>query len=123
MPTADIKDFNIRYKGHPKYNINRIVEDRTMEFIIQKLEMVLMTNKGEVMDDYDFGANLEYYLWSTKVPVNKIENEIQEQINIYIPEMNKLDYTINIELFQGTIRDILKVNIKIKESELNFILK
>lgn len=123
MPTADIKDFNIRYKGHPKYNINRIVEDRTMEFIIQKLEMVLMTNKGEVMDDYDFGANLEYYLWSTKVPVNKIENEIQEQINTYIPEMNKLDYTINIELFQGTIRDILKVNIKIKESELNFILK
>ncbi|MFA5585504.1 MAG: hypothetical protein WDA02_03045 [Saccharofermentanales bacterium] len=123
MPTADIKDFNIRYKGHPKYNINRIVEDRTMEFIIQKLEMVLMTNKGEVLDDYDFGANLEYYLWSTKVPVNKIENEIQEQINTYIPEMNKLDYTINIELFQGTIRDILKVNIKIKESELNFILK
>ena len=55
--------------------------------------------------------------------VNKIENEIQEQINTYIPEMNKLDYTINIELFQGTIRDILKVNIKIKESELNFILK
>jgi len=123
MPTADIKDFNIRYKGHPKYNENRIIEDRTMEFIVQKLEMVLMTNKGEVLDDYNFGSNLEYYLWSTRVPVGKIENEIQEQINTYIPEMNNFEYTLNVDVYEGTVRDILSVNINIKEIEINFVLK
>ena len=123
MPTADIKDFNIRYKGHPKYNEYRFVEDRTMEFIVQKLEMVLFTNKGDLVDDYNFGANLEFYLWSTKVPSGKIKNEIQNQINTYIPELNTVDYTIDVGIYEGTARDILTINIKIKEVEIDFVLK
>jgi len=123
MPTADIKDFNIRYVGHPKYSPTRVVEDRTIEFIIQKLETLLFTNKGEVLSDTDFGANLEFYLWSTKVPVGKIKREIQDQINTYIPELNQIDYTLDVELYQGTIRDILFVNIRIKDTEINFIVK
>ena len=123
MPTADIKDFNIRYKGHPKYNEYRVVEDRTMEFIIQKLEMILMTNKGEILDDYDFGSNLEYYLWSTKVPVGLIQNEIKQQIDKYIPELNIIEYKIDVKLYEGTIRDILSVNINIKDIDINFVLK
>lgn len=123
MPTADIKDFNIRYKGHPKYNEYRFVEDRTMEFIVQKLETVLFTNKGDLVDDYEFGANLEYYLWTTKVPSNKIKTEIQNQINKYIPELNTVDYTIDVSIYEGTSRDILTINIKIKEVEIDFVLK
>jgi hypothetical protein len=51
MPNADIKDFNIRYKGHPKFKDLKLIEDRTLEVIIQKLEMMLFTNKGEVLND------------------------------------------------------------------------
>lgn len=123
MPTADIKDFNIRYKGHPKYNENRIVEDRTMEFIIQKLEMVLFTNKGDVVDDYDFGANLEYYLWSTNVPVSKIKREVKKQIDKYIPELNSVDYTLETQIYEGTARDILQINITIRDVDVNFVIK
>jgi len=123
MPNADIKDFNIRYNGHPKYNESRFVEDRTLEFIIQKLEMVLFTNKGDLLDDYDFGANLEYYLWSTNVPVNKIEKEIQRQINKYIPELNTVDYKITTDIYEGTAKDILQINITIKDIDINFIMK
>lgn len=123
MPTADIKDFNIRYKGHPKYNEYRFVEDRTMEFIVQKIEMILFTNKGDLIDDYDFGANLEYYLWSTKVPVSKIKKEIQSQFQKYIPELASYDYSIDVDIYQGTARDILTVNIKIKDTEMDFVLK
>lgn len=123
MPTADIKDFNIRYKGHPKYNEYRFVEDRTMEFIIQKLEMILFSNKGDLVDDYDFGANLEYYLWSTKVPVSKIKREIQTQIQKYISEISTLDYSIDVGIYEGTARDILTINIKIKDMEVDFVLK
>ena len=123
MPTADIKDFNIRYKGHPKYNESRFVEDRTLEFIVQKLEMVLFTNNGDLLDDYEFGANLEYYLWSTKVPVGKIKKQIQNQIDTYIPELNTIDYTLNVDIYQGTARDILQVNIVIKDVEIDFVIK
>lgn len=123
MPTADIKDFNIRYKGHPKYNEYRFVEDRTMEFIVQKIEMILFTNKGDLIDDYDFGANLEYYLWSTKVPVGKIKKEIQLQFQKYVPEISSYDYSIDVDIYQGTARDILTINIKIKDIEMDFVLK
>jgi len=123
MPRADIKDLNIRYVGHPKYNEDRVIEDRTIEFIVQKLEMVLFTNKGEVLSDPDFGANLEHYLWTTNVPIERIRAEIKSQIDTHIPELNTIDYTLELELFEGTVRDILFINIVIKETEVNFVIK
>jgi len=122
MPTANIKDFNIRGKEHPKYNSRRIIEDRSIEFIVQKLENILFTNKGDVLGDPDFGANLEYYLWSTKVPSSKIEKEIENQINIYLDELNTYDYDFNVELYEGTVRDILFVNFRIRDVEVDFVL-
>lgn len=123
MPQADIKDFNIRGKNHPKYNSTRVIEDRTIEFIVQKLENLLFTNKGDVLGDPDFGANLEYYLWTTNVPVSKIENEIKTQINQYIPELNNMQYSLSVEIYEGTVRDILQINIKIKDTKVNFVVK
>lgn len=123
MPNADIRDYNIRYEGHPKYNSKRVIEDRTIEFVVQKLENLLFTNKGDSLSDPEFGANVEYYLWSTKVPVEKIQQEIKKQIDTYIPELNLMDYSLNLELFKGTARDILYININIKDTIINFVIK
>lgn len=122
MPTANITDFNIRGKEHPKYNSRRILEDRPIEFVIQKLENILFTNKGDVLGDPNFGANLEYYLWSTIVPASKIEREIQIQIDVYLDELNKYDYEFSIELYEGTVRDILFINFKIRDIDVDFVL-
>lgn len=123
MPQADIKDFNIRGIGHPKYSSTRVMEDRTIEFVIQKLENVLFSNKGDVLGDPDFGANLEYYLWSTNVPVSKIESEVRTQIINYIPELSLYQYTLSVDIYQGTYRDILQVNINIKDTQVNFVIR
>jgi len=123
MPQADIKDFNIRGVGHPKYSSTRVLEDRTIEFVIQKLENVLFSNKGDVLGDPEFGANLEYYLWSTNVPVNKIESEIRAQIIVYIPELTFYQYSLSVEIYEGTFRDILQINIKIKDTNVNFVIR
>lgn len=122
MPSANIKDFNIRGKEHPKYNSRRIIEDRAIEFVVQKLENLLFTNKGDVLGDENFGLDLEYYLWSTNVPATKIEKELQEQIDIYIQELNIYDYDFSVELFQGTIRDILYVKFRIRDVDVDFVL-
>ncbi len=123
MPQADIRDFNIRGKGHPKYSSTRVIEDRTIEFVVQKLENLLFTNKGDLLGDPDFGANLEYYLWTTNVPVAKIEAEIKNQITQYIPELNQMQYTLSVEIYEGTVRDILQLNFKIKDTKVNFVVK
>ena len=60
MALKDVKDLVIRYPGHPKYQEGRIVEDDEVEVIVQKLEMILFTNRGEVLGNPDIGANLEY---------------------------------------------------------------
>lgn len=122
MINSDIRDLNIRGEGHPKYKSNRIIEDRKIEVVVQKLENILFTNKGELLGDDNFGCNLEYYLWSTKVPVSKIQREIEEQIQTYIPELTSTyEYEINLNLFQGTQRDILYINIKIIDNEFTFV--
>jgi hypothetical protein len=121
MASTDIRDFNIRGVGHPKYKTDRIYEDRTMEFIIQKLENCLFTNKGDVLGDTDFGCSLKYYLWSTTVPTNKMRTEIQHQIDTYIPELNNFEYTISLDLYEGTVRDVMYVNIKIKDKSFSFV--
>lgn len=122
MPYANIKDFNIRGKEHPKYNSDRIIEDRPIEFIVQKLENVLFTNQDDVLGDENFGGNLEYYLWSTNVPASKIERNIQEQIDTYISELNNYDYEFSVELYEGTIRDVLYLKFRIRDINVDFIL-
>lgn len=122
MPKANIKDLNIRGDEHPKYNDRRIIEDRPIEFIVQKLENILFTNKGDVLGDPNFGANLEYYLWSTNVPVSKLKTEINYQITEYLNELNSYDYEFELSLYEGTIRDILYINFRIKDVDVDFVI-
>ena len=123
MALNDVKDFVIRYPGHPKYEPNRIVEDDEVEVIVQKLEMLLFTNKGEVLGDLDMGINLEYYLWQTKVTTGNLKNLVEEQINTYIPELNVLGYDFSLYLYEGTVRDILNLNFIIKGYNIDFVLE
>ena len=123
MALRDVKDLVIRYPGHPKYDQDRIVEDDEVEVIVQKLEMILFTNKGEVLGNLDIGANLEYYLWQTKVTTGNLKNKVEEQIVLYIPELISLGYTFDVQLYEGTLRDILYLNFVIKGYNIDFIFE
>ncbi|MCK9417524.1 hypothetical protein M0Q97_12860 [Candidatus Dojkabacteria bacterium] len=123
MALKDVKDLVIRYDGHPKYENNRIIEDDEIEVIVQKLEMILFTNKGEVFGDIELGCNLEYYLWRTRVTTGTLKSKVEEQINIYIPELSALGYLFNIDLYEGTLRDILFLNFIIKGYNIEFIFE
>jgi hypothetical protein len=123
MALKDVKDFVIRYPGHPKYDPNRIIEDDEVEVIVQKLEMLLFTTKGEVLGNLDMGINLEYYLWQTNVTTGNLKNLVQEQIDIYIPELNIIGYDFYLYLYEGTVRDILNLNFIIKGYNIDFVLE
>jgi hypothetical protein len=123
MALKNVKDLVIRYDGHPKFEKNRIIEDDEIEVIVQKLEMILFTNKGEVLGDIELGCNLEYYLWRTRVTTGTLKSKVEEQINIYIPELATLGYLFNIDLYEGTLRDILYLNFIIKGYNIEFIFE
>src|SRR6056297_1604435 len=123
MALKDVKDLVIRYDGHPKYIKNRIVEDDDIEVIIQKLEMILFTNKGEVLGDIELGCDLEYYLWQIRVTTNTLKSKVDEQISVYIPELLTIGYDLEIEVYEGTLRDILYLNFLIRGYNVEFIFE
>jgi hypothetical protein len=123
MALKSVKDLVIRYPGHPKYEPGRIIEDDEVEAIVQKLEMILFTNKGEVLGDTNIGVNLEYYLWQTRVTTGSLKSKVIEQINTYIPELNDLGYQFELYLYEGTVRDILYLNFIINGYNIDFVFE
>jgi hypothetical protein len=119
----DYKDIYIKYDGHPRFHSEKIIEDDVVETIVQKLEMVLFSDKGSLLGAPDYGCNLEYFLWETKVPSTNLKTLISNQINLYIPELNTIGYSFNLELYEGSFRDILYLNFVIKGYNYELLMK
>ena len=122
MALNDVKDLVIRYDDHPRYTTNKIVEDDEVEVIVQKLEMILFTTQNDVVGD-SVGIGLEYYLWQTRVSINTIDSKVRYQIALYIPELNQLGYSLKIDIFEGTYRDIMNLNFVIKGYNIDFVFE
>lgn len=114
----DIREFYITWKGHPKYNDNIIIVDEQIRLIVNKIEMVLFTNKGDSIADYNFGADLEFFLWQTTVSTDYIRSIIIEQFNQYIPELERYNYSIDLTMTEGDFKDILLINITINDIDV-----
>ena len=119
---SDHTDFYIRSASHPSYEEKKLTEEELINVIIQKLEMVLFSNKGDLMGDPFFGSDLEYYLWSTRVPSVEIRKKVNEQVINYIPELDIMGYSLNVDIYEGSLRDIMYLKFRIKEYNINFVI-
>jgi hypothetical protein len=120
MAAVDFTDFYILYKDHPRYVPKELIEDEVINVIIQKYEMILFTNKGEVLGDPEFGANLLELLYQTKVSDTHVRDVINEQIATYIPELLNTNYTLNVVFVQDpeNYQDIMFVNLKVADYDV-----
>ena len=116
----DFTDFYIIYKDDPSYIDGELIEDEIVNVIVQKYKMVLFTNKGEVLGDPDFGANLLELLYETKVSESYVTSIIDGQINLYIPELANTNYTLNVIFVQDpeNYQDIMFVNLKFADYDI-----
>lgn len=113
-------DFYIGYPGHPRFRDPGVIEDDIIRVIIQKYEMILFTNKGEVFGDLDFGANLEELLFETKLSAEAIEGMINTQIGKYISELSGTNYTLTVSFFEDPERyqDYMEILLNIRDYEV-----
>lgn len=113
-------DFYIGYPGHPRFKESALIEDDVVRVIVQKYEMILFTNKGDVFGAPNFGSNLEELLHETKLSAETIESEINGQIASYIAEIKGLDYTLTVSFFDDPERhqQYMEVYFQIKEYEV-----
>jgi hypothetical protein len=120
MASFDFSDFYILYKDHPRFVNKELIEDEVINVIIQKYEMILFTNKGEVLGDPEFGADLLELLYQTKVSDTFVRESINEQISIYIPELLETNYTLNVVFVQDpeNYQDIMFIYLRFADYEV-----
>lgn len=124
MAEFDFRDFYIGYEGHPRFTINKIITDDIIRVIIQKFEMIIFTNKGEVLGDPDFGADLIKYLYETKISADSVRSIIIQQINDYISEIRNINYQLAVRFEQDpeNFQDVMIVEFTLSEYEVVAII-
>ncbi len=104
MTNFNFTDFYLGYPGHPRFRTPELIEDDAIRVIVQKWEMILFTNKGEVFFDTDFGGDLVYYLHETRLSAETIESDLKSQVAKYISELNNIEYTLKVTFFEDPER-------------------
>jgi len=99
MNNFNFIDFYISYPGHPRFREYELIEDDVVRVIIQKYEMILFTNKGDVLGEPNLGADLIELLHETKLSSESIEGEIRAQIADYITEIDSIGYELSVEFY------------------------
>ncbi len=116
-------DIYIKGINDPLFEDGRIENISFIDTVIAKLYMILQTNKGEVLGDPNFGSDIPKYLWATKFPSTTIQASIQEQIESYIPELQKSDYMIKVYIMPGKTQDIGIIEINVLSANINMLFK
>lgn len=111
----DLRNFYIFWPGHPRYMDSEIIQQDPVMVVIQKIEMCLFSNQGDFIGDINFGCNLEYLLWQTTVSTDFVKSTIQQQFTTYVPELAQFNYTLSVSMMEGTLQDIMIVDITIND--------
>lgn len=116
----DFTDFYIIYPGHPRFNNLQIIEDDVVRVIIQKWELLIFTNKGELFCDPEFGGDLPKYLHETRLSGESIEMDLRSQISEYIEELQSIEYKLEINFFEDPERyqEYMEIKFEISEYEV-----
>ena len=120
MAEFDFRDFYIGYEGHPRFTINKIITDDIIRVIVQKYEMILFTNKGELFGDPNFGCDLTKLLYETKISAEAVKSTIIVQINTYISELQGTNYTLEVTFQQDpeNYQDVLQIDFQLADYEV-----
>lgn len=117
----DYKSLYIKYPNHPGYNSSKIIEDTVTGVLVNKIEMILFTNKGEVYGNPEFGADLYTYLHQSNVSADFIKSEIDKQIKKYVPELTNTTYKLDVNILAGTLQDVMLIDVTLDGVRINAI--
>ena len=125
MSSFNFIDFYIGYKNHPRFVDKKMIEDDLIRVIIQKYEMIIFTNKGEVLGEPNFGADLPKLLYQTRVSADAVERTIIEQIFDYISEISNINFQLNVEFITDdqNYQEIMEIKFQISDYEVYALIK
>lgn len=124
MSDLNFKDHYIGFRGHPKFVVNKIIEDDPIRVIVQKYEMLIFTNKGDLLGDPDFGCDLQRLLFETKVSDVRVKSLISQQIDKYVPEISGINYELDVVFYDNPekYQEIMVVEFKLLDYEVTAVI-
>jgi hypothetical protein len=101
----------------PRYNSSAIEITSELDEIIQQVDLILFTKKGEVLCMPEFGCDLEQYLFDTTYNSSQIKNIIVNQINnfIYLDGSYKVDVDVNFVQWTQNVAMVVDLTINNKK--------
>jgi hypothetical protein len=91
---ANIRDFYMRPENDPKYREDQIEVYDEIEACIDQVKMTLLTNKGEVLGEPNFGIQPEKYLFEFDLNPINLTDDALTQIEKYVSESKKRKVTV-----------------------------
>lgn len=96
----DFRDFYVKSPDNKNYDPSLIEEDDIIQTIIQRYELLIFSNKGDLVGDPNFGPSLQDLLFNSNVPSTFIVDLLKIQITEYLPELDIIGYDLKAEFVQ-----------------------
>lgn len=94
-------DFNLDYDYAIKYD--------EVELILQQVDILFDTSRGEVLGDVSYGTNYSEFLYNLQISNDDIKYTIERDLSsLYLFGYN---YDVNVSILAGSENDIILVKI------------
>lgn len=118
-----IVEIYCRLTNDPYFESDRLEVTNEIEALIEKIKMIMLTRKGDILGEPEFGVDLEKYIFETFFDRGAINNELNTQFSKFIPEQNKFDLSTRVDIAKGEFRDNIIVDIFINQEKiLGFVI-
>lgn len=92
---ADIRDFYMRTEEDPRFRKDQIEVYDSIEACVNQVKMTLLTRKGEVLGEPNFGIDLEQYLFEFELNPSSLSDDAYSQVSTYVIEARKRNVNIS----------------------------
>lgn len=107
-------DLYFKMPEDPSYDDSETeVEDELFQFL-QAVEMVLTTRRGDILGEPTFGANLEDFLWNTRLTSAQVASAVRSQVESFCGEWTaKIPWDVQVSFVQQETTDSMIVDVTI----------
>lgn len=116
-----IRDYYMRLQSDPKFEPGKIETNDEIEELVNQIKMTLLTNRGEVLGEPNFGVQIEKYLFEFDVDPFALSGSASNQIGEYISLARSRQVTVDPARIpdnaNGYGRDVLVLNINIGDGK------
>jgi hypothetical protein len=118
---GNVRDFYMRTEQDPQFVPDQVEVYNELEAGVNQVRMTLLTKKGEVLGEPNFGLEVEKYLFEFELDPYGLAEEANSQIQSYVSEARKRQFSVSPGfLTDERDRRIYVLQIKIDEQKTPF---